>query len=391
MPPLCCVFSPKRHRLTFKSTRQIVVSACVVACAVGSTFVYGADDPAPAAALRANLDRIQGLRKERAGDGVLLFYEALIRIGLGEREPAFALLRSLKGRKLGLVPAPDTGFDAVWDDPQFQQIRKELSDEDLKTPISPVAFRLTDPKLIPEGIAYDSKTKRFFIGSIAQHKIIVRAETGEVRDFSSASDKLDAVLGLAVDSTRGCLYAVSTNGFEASAKTERRNAVVRYDLLTGRVTGRLVAADAVQLNDVVAAADGTIYATDSASGTLFRAKADGNRLERLGETGSLRGANGIAIAADGTLYVTLSTGIARVDAGTGAFARMPQPDSVVTGGCDGLYWADGDLFGIQNGTNPGRVIRIQLSDKGTKISGLTVLQSCHHPDFSEPTTGAIAN
>ena len=41
-------------------------------------------------------------------------------------------------------------------------------------------------------------------------------------------------------------------------------------------------------------------------------------------------------------------------------------------------------------TNPGRVIRIALADKGTRISGITVLQSHHHPEFAEPTTGAIA-
>ena len=93
-----------------------------------------AADEATAAA-RASLERIQALRKERPGDGVLVFYEALLRTGLGERDAAFTLLRSLKGRKLGLIPARDTGFDAVWNDPQFQAIRKELADEESATPL----------------------------------------------------------------------------------------------------------------------------------------------------------------------------------------------------------------------------------------------------------------
>jgi hypothetical protein len=50
----------------------------------------------------------------------------------------------------------------------------------------------------------------------------------------------------------------------------------------------------------------------------------------------------------------------------------------------------GDLLGIQNVTNPGHVIRIVFADQGTRISGSTVLQSYHHPEFAEPTTGAIA-
>ncbi len=342
-------------------------------------------------AARASLERIQAMRKERPDDGALVFYESVVRVSLAEREAAFELLRSLKGRKLGLIPQHDSWFDAVWDDPEFQAIRKELEDEEPETSAAPVAFRLADAKLIPEGIAFDAKGKRFFLGSIPQRKIIVTDAKGEARDFSSPSDKLDAVLGLAVDAARGQLYAVSTNGFEESAKTEPRNAVVRYDLKKWRLLDRFAAPEAVQLNDLAVAPNGTLYVTDSMSGTLFRRKPGEAVLTRFGEKGALRGANGIAVAPDGKLYVTLATGIARVDTTTGEPTRLPQPDTVVTGGCDGLYWHDGDLFGVQNSTNPGRVIRIALADKGERIAGLTVLQSYHHPEFDEPTTGAIAN
>ncbi|MEP6937880.1 MAG: hypothetical protein ABI871_07405 [Chthoniobacterales bacterium] len=293
--------------------------------------------PADAAtAARASLARIESLRKERPGDGVLIFYQAMVQIDLGERAAAFELLRSLKGRKLGLIPVRDVGFDAVWDDPEFQALRKTLADEEPRTPPAPVAFRLKDPKLIPEGIAFDTKGERFFIGSVAQRKIIATDAKGQARDFSGASDKLDTVLGLAVDADRGHLYGVSTNGFEESAKTERRNAVVRYDLKDGRLLDRFPAPEAKQLNDLAVTPEGTIYVTDSTSGTLFRRKPDEKTLTRFGETGTLRGANGIALGGAGTLYVTLSTGIARVDTTTGEPARLPQPDTVVTGGIDGL-------------------------------------------------------
>jgi sugar lactone lactonase YvrE len=313
-----------------------------------------------------------------------------VHFNLGEREAALELLRSLKGRKLGLIPVRQMGFDAVWDDPAFQSIRKELVEEDPKTPTAPVAFRLADPKLIPEGIAYDADGKRFFLGS-AQRKIIVTDAKGEARDFSRPDDKLDLVLGLSVDAARGHLYAVSTNGYIDEAKTERRNAVFRYNLKSGRLLDRFVAPEAMQLNDLAVASDGTLYVTDSMSGSLFRKKPDEGTLTRFGTAGAIRGANGIALGADGMLYVAVSTAIVRVDTGSGEPTRLPQPDSAVTGGIDGLYWHDGDLLGVQNVTNPGRVVRIHLADKGTRIAGLTVLQSHHHPDFDEPTTGAIAN
>src|SRR4029079_18263863 len=359
------------------------VAAIAIFCSISA-----ADDPK--ATTRAQLERIQKLLKERPGDGVLVFSEAITRIELGDRDAAFALLRSLQGRKLGLVPVRDAGFEAVWDNAEFQKIREKLANEEPRTPDAAVAFRLGDSKLIPEGIANDPKQDRFFIGSVAQKKIVSANRKGEVKNFSGPEDNLDCVLGLFVDAAHEQPYAVSTNGFLDEAQKQRRNAVVRYDAKSGRLVNRYDAPDASQLNDLTVAADGTIYATDSASGTLFRKRPAEQILTPFGAKSALPGANGIALGADGSLYVAISTGIAKIDLSSGMRTLLPQPDTVVTAGCDGLYWYNGDLVGIQNVTNPGRVIRIALADQGTRVSGVTTLQSHHHPEFSEPTTGAIA-
>jgi sugar lactone lactonase YvrE len=361
----------------------------IVVGSLGLAGLMAQDDSE--AVLRARLDRIQSLRKARPGDGLLVFYEAITRIGLGERDAALGLLRSLKGRKLGVIPVPNAGFEAVWNDSEFQKIRKGLIDDEARIPDAPVAFRLANPKLVPEGIAYDLGHDQFFLGSVAQKKIIVADRKGKARDFSKPEDKLDCVLGLTVDPARDHLYAVSTNGFLDEAKRQRRNAVVRYDLKTGRLVDRFGAPEATQLNDLTIASDGTIYVADSASGTLFRKKPDEKTLTPFGSKGAVAGANGIALSADGDLYVAISTGIAKIDISTGAPTRLAQPDSIVTGSCDGLYWDDGDLIGVQNVTNPGRVIRSALAEKCNCIAGVTVLQSHHHHEFAEPTTGAIAN
>src|SRR3954451_16216965 len=101
------------------------ITELTVAClAFGRGLLGAADDPSAAA--RASLERIEALRKDRPGDGLLAFYEAVSRVSLGERAAAFDLLRSLKGRKLGLIPVRDTGFDVVWDDPAFAEIRNDL-------------------------------------------------------------------------------------------------------------------------------------------------------------------------------------------------------------------------------------------------------------------------
>jgi sugar lactone lactonase YvrE len=368
-------------------TRWLLIAALLV----GTSLPVGAadDDPATPAA-QASLERLRALREQRPGDGLLAFYQAMAHAALGERDAALAELRGLLGRQLGLIPTKGIGFDPLWADAEFQALRSQLAAQEPPTPAAPVAFRLGDARMIPEGIAFDPHGRRFFIGSIAQRKIVVADRVGRVRDFSHPDDRLDTVLGLAVDPRRRVLYAVSTNGFDDGAKVERRNAVLRYDIARGRLAARHEVAAALQLNDVAVAPDGTIYVTDSAAGSLYRMRPGETAFAPFGPAQAARGANGIAVAPDGTVYVTLSTGIARLD-GDGTPQLLVQPDSVVTGGIDGLYWHQGDLLGVQNVTNPGRVIRIRLADAGRRIDGIKVLQSHHHPAFDEPTTGAVAD
>ena len=374
---------------TAPALRRGLVALVAALIAHAAPPVHAADDATAAA--RASLERVRALRAERPGDGLLVYYQAVVHAMLGERDAALAELKTLVGRRLGIIPARGTGFDKLWSDPEFQALRDRLAADEARTANAAVAFRLNDPRLLPEGIAFDPAGRRYFLGSLAQRKIVVTDGRGTVRDFSRPDDKLDTVLGLAVDLPRQALFAVSTNGFEDSAKIERRNAVLRYDLRSGRLVSRHDAPAAKQLNDVAVGQDGTLYVTDSEAGTLFRMRPGESMLTPFGTPAVVRGANGIAAAPEGALFVTLSTGIGRIDPRDGSLKRLDQPDNVVTGGIDGLYWYRGDLVGVQNSTNPGRIIRIRLDPTGQRVVGLTVLQSHHHPEFAEPTTGAIAD
>jgi hypothetical protein len=364
----------------------LVLAACVAGLP-GARADEAASSPAD-----QRVERIRALRQQRPADGVLAYYEAAALVGAGRKQEAVDTLRGLLGRGLGLVPVRDLGFDSVWNDPPFQRVRQQLADEEARTPDSPLAFRLSDPKLIPEGIAYDAAGRRFFLGSVAQHKLVVVDAKGRgQRDVSRPADGLDAVLGVTVDAPRDRVCAVSTNAFENSVAQQRRNHIVCYGLKTLHPVARLEAPDAKQLNDLVIAPDGTVYASDSEGHSVFRCAPKATTCSLLGDAGGIRGANGITLSPQGVLFVSLTTGVARVGPATGDATRLPQPDNVVTGGIDGLYWHQGALIGVQNVTNPGRVIRIALAEDGKRIEGVTVLQSSHHAALDEPTTGAIAN
>jgi hypothetical protein len=59
------------------------------------------------------------------------------------------------------------------------------------------------------------------------------------------------------------------------------------------------------------------------------------------------------------------------------------------GAIDGLYQWQGQLIGVQNVTNPGRVVIITLSSDGAAVTGVKTLLSHHHNALDEPTTGAV--
>ena len=366
----------------------------LLAGALGLAVPAGAQSPpdgaASAAAAPTRLQRIEALRAQRPNDGLLVYYQALALIEAGRRDEGYALLRSLVGRGLGIVPAQGIGFEPVWDDTEFQGVRRQLAADEARTAPAPVAFALRERLLVPEGIAWDAQGRRFFLGSLPGHRVIERDAQGRERAFSTPGDRLDAVLGLAVDAPRGRLCAVSTNGFEASAKQQRRNAVVCWALADGKRLARYEAPAALQFNDLAFGADGTIFVTDSEAGSLWRVRPGDAAPSLVGAAGALRGANGLAVLPGReAVYVAISTGIARVDPQTAELQRLAQPDSVVSGAIDGLYAWRGHLVGIHNATSPGRVVRLDLAPDGRSMVGAATLQSHHHPEFDEPTTGAL--
>jgi hypothetical protein len=75
-----------------------------------------------------------------------------------------------------------------------------------------VAFRIAEPDLIPEGIAYDRVEKVFYVGSTYKRKIVSVDGKGVVRDFTGeGQDGLWGLLGMKVDGKRRLLWAISSH------------------------------------------------------------------------------------------------------------------------------------------------------------------------------------
>jgi len=338
---------------------------------------------------QTRLQRLQAAVASNPSDSASLFFLAREEAGAGDAKAAAASLRKLATMADGYLPPRADGFEKVWSDPQVTQAVQALEAKLPRLDFAPVAFTVDDPGLIPEGLAYDPQAQAFYLGSIAEHRIMRIDAQQHITEFAGAAADLDSVLGLAVDSPRHTLYAVSTSALTAKGREHPRNQVVAFDLITGTLVRRYEAPLAAQLNDVTVAFGGRAYVTDSGSGQVFELQADRPARVLVGP-GQLRGANGIAASADGkSLYVAHATGIALVDTGTGAWKPVVNRTRENIAAIDGLYQYNGQLIGVENVTNPGRVILMRLSHGADEIVEVRTVLSHHHNQLNEPTTGAV--
>ena len=318
------------------------------------------------------------------------FFASMTQAQAGDRDAAVASMQKVLELGDGFMPRQQD-FARVWDDPAFAAIRDKLEARLPRLDYAPTAFQLEDRGLIPEGIAYDAPSKSFFVGSIAERRILRVHEDGAVSEFVPPGGDLDSVLGIAVDAPRRLLYAVSTSALTTAGEQRRRNAVVAFDVDTRRFVQRYDVGGAQQLNDVTVALGGRVFATDTGSGAVYEIAVKGPGPSReIVAPGQLRFSNGIAASADGKrLYIAHSTGLAVVDLAGGGMKRVENRTRETVAVIDGLYESQGTLVGVQNVTNPGRVIRISLSPEGDAVVGVKTLLSHHHNMLDTPTTAAV--
>jgi len=344
-------------------------------------------------------DRAELIRKLEAAlrsapdQGEVLFRLARERALAGDTAGTLRDLEKAIATGLDFDIDAESAFRPLHSNPKFMELLDRALDQRLVVRKSTEAFRVAEKDLIPEGLAHDPVTGAFFLGSLYKRKIVRIGPDGQARDFTaSGQDGLWQVLGMKVDAKRRLLWVVTAAGGEAGAQ-EGCSAVLVYDLGAGTLARRYVM-DNTQarhfLNDVVLAADGRAFVTDSQNGGVWRIDSGKDGFTPLVKPFTFDYPNGIALSADeGRLYVADSTkGISMVDPASGEVRPLPHPDNVSLHGIDGLYVHDSGLIGVQNGAGTERIVRYRLDKDGTGVVSVDVLES-RNPLFAIPTTGAI--
>ncbi len=318
----------------------------------------------------------------------LLLYMARAHALAGDTAASLTVLRELSAMQLPYRLQKDTAFASLQRSPAFQRVAAQMARDAQPALRSQAGFVIRDRGFIPEGIAYDPVTKSFFVGSMAQRKIVRVDAKGLAKDFTQpGQDSLWAVLGMRVDVPRRLLWACSAN-FQTG-----RSGLFAYDLKTGKLARKYVLADTTTkhlLNDLALLENGALYVTDSEGGTVYTLDSAQDQLVVYNPQLRLIYPNGITHLPEGRLlYVAHYAGISVIDLTTQETKPLAAPETIPLFGIDGLYFHENTLIGVQNGIEADRIVRFTLGDGGRSVTAIRVLEN-NHPGFNIPTTGVLA-
>lgn len=307
-----------------------------------------------------------------------------------------AAIEQLKrlARQSVVMDLGDGDFNSIRRRADFRAVAQVMSALRVqKIESSRVAFRVPLKGSIPEAIAYDAKTKAFFVSSVRKRKIVRIDAKGAARDF--VTKEIWAANGLAADAKRRILWVSSGAYARVEGFTEKdgdENTLFAFDLDSGALRGRYDApkTEPHAFDGVSVDADGNVYVSDG-RGAIYRLARGAKALDLFVKPGTIRSPQGSAIASDGTLYVSDYSGVLfAVDRRSGAATPLAVPEDLATYGIDGLAVAGRALYVIDNGLTPNRVARLQLDPTGRKVTAWRILDM-NRAEMDEPTNGVVAN
>ena len=344
--------------------------------------------PADSKLFDAEVQRVKNLLGT-AGDKCAVQY-ALARTWAsgGQWRQALDALRQAVDLNVGLDPLNDESFRRLRGTNEFALLMRTVRDTSPAVTNGKAAFTVNEPDLFPEGIAWEPRRRRFYLGSTWGHSVAECTPAGDCHLLlRQGQDGLFEVLGIKADPRDRSIWVASNSGGEAGLfhfDTPSGALIRKYTLPRG--------AESHYFNDMAISSKGDVFVTDTQAGTVYWLSAATGRFELFDPKLKVEAANGIAISDDDkTLYVAgFPDGITVADIASKASHAMSHPADLCLATVDGLVYFRGSLIAIQNGIMTHRVVRYRLTPDRQSIAGFDVLER-RNPLFDDITTGTVAD
>ncbi len=335
---------------------------------------------------------------------------ASVETHLGNRNSALQWMERFAAMGLTYDLASDEDLKPLLADDGWKRIGDQMERGAAPIMHAELACSLPIPDLMPEDLTFDRHSGTFIVSSI-QHHSLYRVSLPE-KGNSSKEPKTDCtvqeltleaaakrwpVLAVSFDPSRNLVWmtASAMPGFSGFQKQdEGKTALLAVDPQDGKVIRRfdLESKEPAVLGDMLVAPDGSVYVTDSLGGGVYRvrgsvagASLDKAKLEKIAY--GFFSPQTPALSSDGKrLFVAeYPFGIAVIYlADVGDFTFLPHPENIATTGLDGMILVGDSIIGIENGTEPERIMRYQLNHAQTAIESAEVIEQST-PRLGDPT------
>jgi sugar lactone lactonase YvrE len=282
-------------------------------------------------------------------------------------------------------------FAELRKDPQFAKIESALKENLRAVAEGSTAFQLPDPGLLAEDVDYDPETRRFFVTSVREKKIVSVEAGGAATDFANAPDHWP-MLAVKVDRSRHFVWAteVAMQGMDLSPESDwGKSALLCYEMKSGKLRRRVDGPAGSALGDMTLTANGDVIVSDGYGGGVYRLAAKESALQRL-DDGDFISPQTAAMHPDGrhVFVPDYVRGVGVLELATKQVRWLPMDGKFALNGIDGLYFDHGKLIGVQNGTSPERVVVFTLDATLTRIESEQILEQSTDT-LGDPTHGVV--
>ncbi|HEY6929117.1 MAG TPA: hypothetical protein VJA66_05520, partial [Thermoanaerobaculia bacterium] len=240
----------------------------------------------------------------------------------GQGEAAVRSLEEVLAHRVAYELDADKNFESIRRLPGYEAVRDRMNALRKETITSGAtrAFTIPEKGFVAEGVAFDSKTRSFFVASIRHRRIVQIDASGRIADFVPAGrDGLRSAMGMRVDPGRRTLWVASQalpsmDGYQKEQPVPA--AVFEFDVDSGRLRKEYVpspGAEPPAFDDLTVAPDGTVFINDAETSRIWRIP-PGGKLEVFATFPNFSGSQGLALSSDGkTLYASDYRGLFAID------------------------------------------------------------------------------
>ncbi len=247
-------------------------------------------------------------------------------------------------------------------------------------------------------IAWDRSRNNFLVGTISEGKLLSVSADGTSEVLLAANDEngLWSINGVAIDENRKHLWVSSaaTPRFAGFTPIDKnRGSVLQFDLETLELISRFnqpVDALAHELGSLALTGDGQVYVIDRATPIIYEIVPDSGKLEPFMGSPELVKLTDIAVKPDNSrLFVSDAVmGVLVIDPAAQQSVMLGGPPNLNLSGVGTLEYLNDQLFIVQGGISPQRLMRLDLDAGGATVMDVGPMAIALE-EFDHPETGTL--